>query len=609
METTKKKKLICFGILMFIGMFVSVVLKNENIYDFANYHYYNAFALLNNRTQWDLVPACVNTFFNPIIELPLYFYIKYFNDYPNILYALQGIWFGLFLVALCQICTLVFEQDKKGVGYTVLTLALATIAQATLRQIGASTNEVSVAVFILYAFYLLMKMVKFTDTQRWQGFLIAGLLMGIGLGLKQNSISCCVAAGLTLMICLKYLNKPIQSIFFFALGGLIGYLIINGYFMYKYWVLYGNPFFPFLNKIFKSPYFFDFNYRDARFVPSWKLYLIYPLIWNKKILIMERPYYDHHLSLLYVLFICGFVWLATRRKLKNLYQTERLFVMLAVFGFLSFMIWMALFCILRYMVAIDAIASVFLVKLLDLYGKKSHKVMFVLQSMLIAGLFVGVHFYPEREVSFGRHLDVPEIELPENTLVKIYGMESSFLIPALNKNQTVKTTTHYKTCVYYEKMQKNMESVAPMNIWFKIALKSFFYSPSNCFFDKGSDFAEFGAFAKKREKVEKEHTGPIIYLYDNTVYVTEADAKKQYEKRKRACMMSEKANTEGYMENCMRTAEVIYSKHMTDAVKEMPKDYQCAKFANNMWVDFRICVPPELEYVIQNLKQNDEEEY
>ena len=294
-----------FVLLLIVGMFFSVNMKNENNWDFANYHYYNAFAFLHNRLNYDIVPASVNTFFNPLIDLPLYFYIQHFNDNVDLIYALQGIWGGLLLFVFYKIYLLFFKTES-WIDYVFLGLALiiSISGQATFYQIGASTNEIPIAFFMLWGFYILLKMVKFPLSQKIWKFFIAGLIMGIGLGFKQTSVTYCLAAGLSLIICRKYLNKPFKSIFYFALGGLLGYFVINGYFMYKYFVLYGNPFFPFLNGIFHSPYFDNFNYTDRRFIPSIEKFLIYPFLWNfSKYSVAETTYIDLRLTFVYLFFL------------------------------------------------------------------------------------------------------------------------------------------------------------------------------------------------------------------------------------------------------------------------------------------------------------------
>ncbi len=475
---------------MLIGVFLSMFRQNENPFDFANYHYYNAFAFLNDRSGQDIVPACVNTFFNPIIDLPLYLYIQYFNDSPNIIYALQGIWTGLLLFTIYKMCFLFFPKNEKGMAFTTIVLDLAITAQSTFSQIGTSTNEITVAFFILWGFYILLKMIKFSETQTWQRFLCSGLIMGIGLGLKQTVITYCIASGLTLILCYPYFKKPIKNISVFALGGLVGYLIINGYFMYKYWILYGNPFFPFLNGIFHSPYFFDFNYRDAIYVPSWQTFFIYPFMWNiHPTSITYYPYYDIRLTVFYILPLILALVLSVKKQMKRFYFNERLFSATCIFCFLSLLIWMALFSMMRYAVVIEVIGAVIFVKLFDMYNARRHTVLFISHISVIVVMILSVIIYP----SYGnvkKHIDLPKVSIPDNSLVKIYGLGISFVIPEISKGKNIKTITYYEKCTG---------------------------QPTVCRLGEGTDFAEYGAFLAQRTEMEKNHQGPTIYFYDKDI--------------------------------------------------------------------------------------------
>ncbi len=223
-----------FLILLAVGIILSVSLCNDFRWDFANYHYYNAFAFLNDRLNYDIVPASINTFFNPLIELPLYFFISHFNENLPLIFALQGVWAGLLIFVFYQICRLFFDVTQiKNYVWVVLTLVIAVSGQATFFQIGSSTNEIPMAFLILWGLYLLLKMIKFPDSQSLKKFFYAGLIMGVALGLKQTVVVYCISAGLMLICCLPYLKKPYKSIIIFALGGLIGFLLINGWWMWK----------------------------------------------------------------------------------------------------------------------------------------------------------------------------------------------------------------------------------------------------------------------------------------------------------------------------------------------------------------------------------------
>lgn len=239
-------------ILLFTGCILSAFMQAENIVDFTNYHYYIAYAFLNGSFQNYLVPGGVNTFLNPLIELPLYFFIKYFNDYPSLVYALQGIWYGLSLICLYKICILfITPKSIKELVLIFLILALATFRQAVWIQIGTSTNEIPMLFFGLCGMYILFDLLKNPQTKSIKRFILAGFILGVGLGLKQTSLHVCIASGLMLIICYKQLQNPISCIFCFTFGGITGFLMINGYFMWNLYSEYSSPFFPFFNNIFK----------------------------------------------------------------------------------------------------------------------------------------------------------------------------------------------------------------------------------------------------------------------------------------------------------------------------------------------------------------------
>ena len=94
-----QNNLIMFLFLVGIGSYICSITQFSFGWDFVNYHYYNAFAFFNNRLNYDIVPSSVNTFLNPLIELPFYLILQYFNGAPRIAFALQGVWFGLLLFA------------------------------------------------------------------------------------------------------------------------------------------------------------------------------------------------------------------------------------------------------------------------------------------------------------------------------------------------------------------------------------------------------------------------------------------------------------------------------------------------------------------------------
>ena len=150
------QKVICLLFLLG-GGFLSCGLRYEIIWDFVNYHYYNAWALVNHRVNDDVLMAGLNGFFNPLPDVPLYYLIKYFNDFPALISFLQGLWFGALMYVVFRLEFLFFDKNllsgKIALG---LCFLIALTGSATFLQIGISSNEVMLAFLQLSAFYILI---------------------------------------------------------------------------------------------------------------------------------------------------------------------------------------------------------------------------------------------------------------------------------------------------------------------------------------------------------------------------------------------------------------------------------------------------------------------
>lgn len=566
---------IFFIFIMLFSMVFSALLTNENIPDFSNYHYYNAWAFLNHQTVSAVPAASLNTFFNPLLDIPLYFYIQFFNDHVLFIHALQGIWTGLFLFVLYKINTLILKNTKKPLLYNIIVLLIALTAQATYTQIGSSTNEVTVAFLILWSVYILFK-VLFSNSQKLISFVFAGYILGCALGAKPTCLPYCIATGLWLMILHKNFKKPALSVFVFALSGFAGYLTVNGYFMYLYYKAFANPFAPMFNNIFHSPYFFDWDYRDARFTPSLKTFFIYPYLWNiHPLTIAEIPYRDIRLALYYTLcLILSVCFLKNRKKTTNL-SRETYFLYWLVF--LNFVLWMAMFSILRYAVPVEALGTLLFVKYLTespLFRRFYMRLMFYV--IFIALVICPVFYLKWGTTTSSQKIQIEKLTLPDNSLVKIYGIFSSFLIPELKKNPSCTVTTHYSN---YKAVQFNGQYLLM----------------------KGYDFVEQGPFLEKRNAIENAHKGPVIYIINSWFFQTSLEelqkARQQFIEQ---CELYTQTHAttkeyEEYRQNCLQFSEQLYNK---EYVMTSSEGYYCRPLQNNLTYSLKICVPNNLKNVI-----------
>ncbi|MBO6282161.1 MAG: hypothetical protein J6N49_06510 [Alphaproteobacteria bacterium] len=475
--------------IMALTMCLAGQKKVDNMWDFQNYHYYNAFALFNDTSNF-LVPGGINTFFNPILDIPLYLYIQFFNNYPTLIYALQGIWGGLLFCAIFKITLLFFNRySVKAISYALLTICISLCGRITFTQIGSSTNEVAVAAMDLWGIYFILKMIKYQRLQTWYKWILCGVFLGIALGLKQNSITVCIAVGLTLICMYPYIKGTFKHIALFALGGVCGYILINGWFMYQYWQQYGNPLFPFLNGIFKSPYLDQINYNDKTCLPelSFKTFKYYLWKSTQPKGNCENFFRDDFRTNIYNTFaLVTLVWALLKSRIRHIYKQYPLHVAVFLLYNFTYFIWFFAFSVLRYMVFIEAIAAIMFVQIFQIQAVKNRFLCFVFGAMccvLCYWRLSYLHIRPYRQVD--SYFTMERLNLPDNTLVKIYGSQSSFIIPELAKNNT-----KFKSVTYYN------------NHWNGV----------------GSDCAERGKFRLQRDKIESGHKGPVVYFIHDEQY-------------------------------------------------------------------------------------------
>lgn len=560
-----------FAFLMLFAVIYSMWLKNDNVYDFQNYHYYNAFAFLHDRLNYDIVPATVNGFFNPLLELPLYFLVKWFSNYPLVIFGVQGLWFGFLLIMVFKICSLLFDFSRpENLSYFLFTALFITTGRAIMPQIGSSTNEIAINALDLWGLYLLFKMLRFPGEQKNNVFIGAGFIIGCALGLKPTSVCCALVSGIMLIFCADKIKNPLKNISAYALGGFLGVMLTHGWFMWQYWYYYGNPFFPFLNGIFHSPFMDNFSYIDNRWLlPFWQT-LLAPYIW----------YFDKSLEPeglsgfqfpLYCTFAYGLLfYLLIKRQIKEFKNKNPLLFAMLIFAVLSFIFWQQLFAIMRYMGVIEIIFAIFTVGLIQRITPKSAHIPIFFLLIIPIILFNRLNYWDlHLRDHLTKYVEVEKLNLPENTLIKLYGRKLSFLVPILAESQpNIRAMGYYHDCEL------------PYNM---------------CISGKGSDFAERGQFRDMRDMIERTHKGPVVVFFDDAHFIPGNIRQKQEdpaleEKFKKCLEDNEKNNTDAPCDNMF---------YIFESDKLLMRDLEgtlCRPLNYNLSYDshIHVCMTPEL---------------
>ncbi len=451
---------------LILGGILSMILRYDVMWDFANYHYYNPWAFLNGRFMYDIAPAGVNTFFNPLPDIPLYLMIKYFNDYPNVIHFMQGLWLGGLMYVFFLLLKLYFDINTlKGKICILLAFLVGMTNWSLFFQIGSSTNEIPLAFLETWAFYILIKAIFYAEENKEtkiNHFLLSGFILGSAMGLKLTAVIYCVSIGGTLLCFYKYVPQAKKNIPFFILGGLLGFLTFYGFWGYILWENFQNPFFPFANGIFKSEWFPTENYRDMREdCQSVSEYIL-----NRFYLIRETV--EGYFINVHFIFIWGAICIEGIKKFfsGSCFFDKKYFLLLCLF-ILGYIFWSILFGIQRYTIFLNFIGAIIIIKSLKCYQPKSEFGEILYSSALIIFFYIilSVPYYSEeaeqrsnekqkdiyityhllrnekisnRIYGFKKYTNMQPINLSDNTLVLIYSRPAAAFLPIISKNSNVR---------------------------------------------------------------------------------------------------------------------------------------------------------------------------
>ncbi|MBR4127534.1 MAG: hypothetical protein IKR09_08165 [Alphaproteobacteria bacterium] len=336
-------------------------------WDLINYHYYNAWAFLNDRLNVDVIPAFINTFFSPFIDLPAYFLTNALNNHPVIFSAIIAVPYGLLLFVTYKIAALFFSPDtEQGRIRIGLTLLLCICSVPVFMELSGTSHEHFISVFVLTALYFLLKQLAQKKPILFP-FIISGFILGAAAGLKMTYAIYAAATGISLIVFYKQFDNPLKTILYFTLAGVAGFLASYGYWGWTLWKNFQSPVFPFFNSVFQSPYWEGADYKDIRyFDKSWLTVLFYPFYIVFKTggdYPLHHRFLWSHLRLLVGtgLFILTFINAVRKKDDKKSKPTDFLIRFLMIWMTIAYIFWIIIFRVYRYMIPFELMLSVVLV--------------------------------------------------------------------------------------------------------------------------------------------------------------------------------------------------------------------------------------------------------
>lgn len=348
---------VCFGLYS-----VHLGIDSEN--DSYNYHFYNGFAFINGRTFTDLAPAGLHSYFNPFLDALVFLGI---TNIPQKIYAfLLGFFQGLNLFPIYYISKVLFFRFNINKILILLVSLIGLFHSLFLTQLGVAMHDSLTSLFILISLCFLL---SYYNVNSILGFYVPSLIIGVVVGLKLTTAIYGVAFGVIIALYSLFIRNY-RIVVCSGLLMVIGFLLSNGWWMLQLWDNFQNPFYPYFNQLFKSPFatIDPSVYVDEYFFRQKGLQkLFYPIFFSNDpglasgyfgwpLHSFYREAASYLLSILVIIAMFSFKWRMKRRS-----YLDSKYYLFFLFCAISYIIWYLKFGVLRYLMPVLLLAPTIII--------------------------------------------------------------------------------------------------------------------------------------------------------------------------------------------------------------------------------------------------------
>jgi hypothetical protein len=249
-----------------LAVVVNDIFGKEMAWDLLHYHFYAGFSALNDRFEQDYFAAGPNSYLNPYAYVPFYVLVKL---------GLPGLAVGTVLAMIHSVvlwltyeiaCRVSPSEDRKERFFFGLCVTiLAFMNPVLLQQIGSSFSDITTSALVLGGWLLLVQAVL---RPRMKLVIFAAILLGIATALKPtNGLYALGAFFLVAFLPLPFVGR-IRNLFYFGATLGISFVLTAAPWSLRLARMFGNPMFPFLNSVFKSPEITTSSAKPYRFIAN-----------------------------------------------------------------------------------------------------------------------------------------------------------------------------------------------------------------------------------------------------------------------------------------------------------------------------------------------------
>jgi hypothetical protein len=335
---------------------ISVSFGQDACWDLQNYHLYNAFALFHPHRH-DFNIAQIQSFLNPVLDIPLYLLTVSLPHAPRLIAFCMGLPFGIVAFFTLRIAFGLFGWRRQEAAAALIAALLGLTGTATVAQIGLATNEMQVAALVIAGFHCLLVAIGERGA-RLKPLLLAGLLTGLAAGAKLTAAPYAIGLAAAALVALPARRLPV-ALLTIGLAGAIGVAAAGGIWMAHLYAAYGNPIFPYDNQIFNSKWAGPWAYNDTRFFPhSRGQWLLFPLWWvrGNAMVVTEVPFADPRFAAILILAPLALLAAILRRRLGALIPPPPWRAVI-IFWLVSYIFWERMFSIYRYAIPLELLGG------------------------------------------------------------------------------------------------------------------------------------------------------------------------------------------------------------------------------------------------------------
>ena len=403
-----------------------VVLGKDTSWDFRNYHWYAPYAFLNHRMGFDVAVAHQASYYNPFLDIPYYWLATHTRSWVAL--AALGAAQGANVVPLYLIARscLNIPDYKQGAGVLAL---LGQFGALTLSEFGTTYYDNVMSVFVFAGLAILVvNRVALRDGPPLLGALLAaaaGFITGMAMGLKLPEMPFCAGFAAALVALGGSWKRQAVLLLAGGIGGAIGCAIFAAPWMLYMWHLTGNPLFPYFNEYWHSSLALAAPYRDLRFVPThfWRevfFPILFSIDWH---VADDLGFQDIRVCVAYLLVIAAGIVLLAKRESGDPLIEKRASLVLFAWSAATYLVWMKMFAIYRYIVALEMLSPILIAAAVGLFPAGRRTRYSVLGVLCFAVLVTARSDFLEKAPLDDPYLQValPPIPRPDRSMVVMTG--------------------------------------------------------------------------------------------------------------------------------------------------------------------------------------------